>query len=292
MKPTTRKPATSQHLQTEIARLEQRLHDSEAEVRALLAAQQAHGAALPAEAGHVEIEKLALIGRWAAGISHDLRTHLATVTNLSFLLQSKIGPQNHNPEVREYLVLLGREVKRMHGLVEDVLGFSRPRVPTLELVYVNDLLTEALLLVQPMVETYGIEVRTNFNHQLPQIRGENERLVRVFTNLLANAVQAMPEGGILEIWTNSSKGNVEVGVCDSGHGMDEATRQKIFTPFFTTKKKGSGLGLVVAKQIVEAHRGTIEVESQPGQGATFRVLLPLGESRGGGVVTQTDAGAT
>jgi len=247
-------------------KLEQRIHERTQELQAT----------------HEQLrhsEQLAVIGRLTAGISHDLRTPLATLTNATYLLTQKLARVS-DPEVSEYLQLCSRELKRMQGLISDILEFNRPRAPHVAAVAMPAVLKDAMGVLRPHIEAQGIEVRSQVPERLPPLQGDSAQLTRVFTNLLSNAVQAMPDGGRLDVEVVANNGQVQVAIHDTGSGMDDDTQQKLFTPFFTTKPRGIGLGLVVAKQLVEAHRGTIEVESQPGQGTTFRVLLPIGESRG------------
>ncbi|MBI4355415.1 MAG: GHKL domain-containing protein [Candidatus Omnitrophica bacterium] len=220
----------------------------------------------------VASERLAAIGQLAAGISHDLRTPLATMNNIAYFLKTKLQPQDQ--ELADQVVLLTREIERMKAIANDILDFARPRPPVRTPLDMTRVLQEAVEMVTADAAGHRVRLTTRFGSGQAMVLGEHTQLLRAFANLLRNAVQATPADGQIIVTCARDEGRITTAVQDTGMGMDAETQAKLFQPLFTTKAQGIGLGLVNVKRIVEAHEGTIHVTSEPGHGSTFTVGLP------------------
>lgn len=161
--------------------------------------------------------------------------------------------------------------------IQEVLEKVRKPTPRMAPVEINPLLQGLLDLVMPGLSFRGIEMRTSFEARLPATLGDNGELQEAFLNLLTNAMDAMPNGGLLRLETRSNDGTIRVTIADTGIGIAEADLEKIFEPFFSTKEpgKGTGLGLSICRNIIRAHGGEIEAESCRGAGTTLIITLPV-----------------
>ena len=178
-------------------------------------------------------------------------------------------------KVRKHLGIIDKEIARANKIIRDLMDFARVREPTLQKVDANHLVMEAISRSQI---PENVEVITRLKKELPLLRADPDQIEQVFINLILNAAQAMPDGGRLEIATRAEDGFILIEFKDHGCGIPEEDLGKLFEPLFTTKTKGIGLGLAISKQLIEAHQGSIEVASEVGKGATFRVRLPGGEA--------------
>lgn len=220
----------------------------------------------------VRQEKLAVLGQLAGGVGHELRNPLGAIKNAAYFLNMVL--EEPEPEVKETLEILEREVSTSERIISNLLDFARPKPPTRRKVDVNDVVQGALSRV---AVPENIEVVTQMEETLPQILADPDQLGQVFGNIILNAIQAMPEGGQLLVKSEvPSPEQLSVSFTDTGTGIPEENLSKIFEPLFTTKAKGIGLGLAISKTLVEDHEGTIEVESTVGTGSTFTVKLPIG----------------
>jgi PAS domain S-box-containing protein len=215
-------------------------------------------------------EKLATLGRLAGSVSHELRNPLGAIKNAAYFLTMAVDEPDQ--DVQEALDILEREVDRSEGVIKGLLDYARSEPPTRRDVSVNVLVREAVARAEVPPKT---EVVANLDQDLPVIRGDPDQLQEVFFNIAQNGIQAMPEGGRLTIESRGTNGSVEVSVSDTGVGIPPHYLEKIFEPLFTTKTQGIGLGLAIVKTLVEGHHGSIEVESEVGEGTTFTVSLPL-----------------
>ena len=234
--------------------------------------------------------KLAAIGELAASVAHEINNPLTVILGSSAVLLRKM-PSDSAAYAKITNII--NAANRAGKIVRDLLDFSRRREPKHESVSVNDLVRRSLDIVQARLASGGVAVRQELDEHLPPVIGDPDQLTQVFINLFANAVDAMPGGGILTVETSTlyADGAVSIKVNDTGMGMDQAQIARIFEPFFTTKEegKGTGLGLSVSLSIISKHGGSIEVESHPGQGTTMRVKLP--ERRETAVTVPVGAGA-
>jgi PAS domain S-box-containing protein len=218
----------------------------------------------------VKKEKLAVLGKLSGGVGHELRNPLGAIKNVAYFLTMAL--ENPDTEVSEMIEILNREVARSEDIISSLLDFARPKAPVLEKVEINQVITEAL---QRIPVPRNVTLVSTMSSTLPEIRADSNQLLQVFGNLVTNAYQAMPEGGTLTISSDENQpGFIAVSVADTGMGISGENMKKLFEPLFTTKAKGIGLGLVVIKAIIEAHRGRIDVQSEGGRGAVFTVILP------------------
>ncbi|MDI9609179.1 MAG: PAS domain S-box protein, partial [Candidatus Verstraetearchaeota archaeon] len=221
-----------------------------------------------------EAERLATIGQIAASVGHDLRAPLQSIINSAHLLgmlasDPKIPPESSS-EIQDLQKKIERQVTYMNGIISDIRDFARNLVLEAMPVQISNLIDDALLLVNIPSE---INLSINIAVRDPVVVDPN-MITRVLVNLVTNAVQAMPEGGTLQINARDCGKWISIEVRDTGIGIPEEHLKKLFTPLFTTKSKGSGLGLAICKRIVETHNGKIKVESRVGSGTTFTVELP------------------
>lgn len=215
-------------------------------------------------------ERLAAIGQLATSVAHELRHPLGVMRQSAYYLSMKLADADE--KVKKHLHILDHEIVASDKIITDLMDFSRAHKPTLTEVDVESLLDQTLAGVEiPAV----VRVMRTCAKELPHIWADGQQLQQVFRNLIVNAYQAMPEGGTLYITTAREGKYVEVSFRDTGVGIPPAYLERLFEPLFTTKERGTGLGLVISRGIVERHQGTIEVESLVGQGTTFTVRLPI-----------------
>jgi len=225
--------------------------------------------------------KLASLGRLAAGIAHEINNPLTGVLTYSSFLLKRAG---EDPEVRQDLETIVHETKRCRDIVRGLLDFARQVPPKKSLVDVNQIVLRALHIVENQMRVQNIEVSRNLREDLPQIHADPNQLQQVLVNLLVNAADSFEsEPRRIRLVTDTrrveSREMLEIQVTDNGSGIPEKNLGKIFEPFFTTKdNKGTGLGLAVVWGIVSEHGGTVEVASKVGSGTTFTIRLPLGGS--------------
>jgi two-component system sensor histidine kinase PilS (NtrC family) len=226
-------------------------------------------------------DRLAAVGKMAAGMAHEIRNPLASISGSIEILKDELVSSAQNQQLMGIVL---REVNHLNTLIADFLLFARPFSPGKEEIHLNRLIEEILQMFTRGPDfNRRIRLETQFEDDL-HIQGDPHQIRQVFWNLFINAAQAMPGGGTLRVVLrkNSSPpapsgGRIlgEISVIDSGTGIGEEEREKIFDPFFTTKERGTGLGLSIVHSIVEGYGGKVTVQSQPGQGTTFSVFLPL-----------------
>lgn len=215
-------------------------------------------------------EKLAAVGRLVASFGHDIRNPLAVIKNSTCFLEMRLK-ENADEKVLKHIRILKEEINYANLMVNDLLDFTRKSPPRLQEADLNETVKFALSSVS-VPENVNVAFTPG---NLPKMLLDQTQLQRVFTNLIVNAVQAMPEGGKLVIHTTNICDIAELSVIDTGVGMNEESLGRLFTPFFTTKREGVGLGLSICKQIIEAHGGELAVKSKQGQGSSFIVRLPI-----------------
>jgi two-component system NtrC family sensor kinase len=224
-----------------------------------------------------QAEKLAAIGTLAAGVMHEINNPLATIAACAEGLE--LTHEDAPPDILEGLRLIQSEVQRCKGIVDSLLDFSRPKATDKVLVDVNAAIDRTLFVLKHHTRFKKLQVKTDLDRSLGTvIRANEEQLVQVFMALLINAMDAMHERGTVELRTRRGDdgSSVVAEVLDQGEGIRRADIPKLFEPFFTTKApgRGTGLGLSICYAIVAEHGGRIEVDSTPGEGSVFRILLP------------------
>ncbi len=222
------------------------------------------------------LAQYAEIAALAGGLAHEIKNPLSTVSlNLELLVEDLAG--SDTPRERRMLKkvqTIQRECDHLVDILEDFLKFARVGELELEAADLNQLLREFIEFYQPEAIEKGIEISPHLAADLPAVPLDCSLFRQVLQNLVLNAQQAMPKGGLLELQTGVRDGRVVLDLIDNGKGMDERTLSKIFEIFFSTKPGGSGLGLPTVQKIVRAHGGTIAVDSAPGRGTRFSISLP------------------
>jgi PAS domain S-box-containing protein len=229
-------------------------------------------------------EQMRLVGEWAAGLAHEIKNPLA---GIKVSVQVLTEEPNISEEDRGIALRAIDEIRRIELLIKSLLNFAKPPQPKLVVTDVNDILDKTLSfsLKHPSLtsdQTTAINIATDFDENLPETLADPMQLRQAFLNLMLNAIQAMPDGGILAVKTRYRKKppSIQITISDTGEGMDKHTMDNIFQPFFTTKPKGTGLGLAITKRLIEQLGGEIHAESDPGNGTAFNILLDLEQGQG------------
>jgi len=219
----------------------------------------------------IRTEKLATIGELAGSIAHELRNPLGAVkTSTSFLKMSMRGDTDE--KLTKHLNILEKQADICSDIISGLLDFSRPAKLEIGVVDINQLLRE---LVRNTGIPKNVKISTRLARELTPIMADRGHLERVFSNLVSNAMEAMPDGGKLLLSTSQNSGFIEVRVADTGKGILKENLPKVFEPLFTTKTNGVGLGLSLSRALMERQGGNINVQSQVGKGTTFRVRIPI-----------------
>jgi len=223
------------------------------------------------------VDRATEIAVLAGALAHEIKNPLSTV-RMNMELLAEDFADSVTPRDRRALAkirMVERECQRLHHILDDFLNFTNARRLELAPADLNAQIEQLLEVYAPQAAEAKIEIVTYLDPDLPGVRLDRQSFQAVLWNLILNAQQAMPNGGQLVIRTSSVGPAVVLDLIDSGCGMDEATITKIFEAFYSTKPGGSGLGLPMTKKIVEAHGGAIHVQSEPGRGSKFSILLPV-----------------
>ena len=222
----------------------------------------------------LQSEKLAAMGRLTSQIAHELNNPLYGIMNTLELLKTEVSLQSKRRKILEMAL---SETQRLSELLRKMLSFSKPDQEEKQAVDINTVIDEILLLHEKQLRENDIKITTSFAAKLPPIMASKNQLRQVFLNLVANARDAMPDGGTLSIKTDSDKDDVRIELSDTGIGIKEEHLKRIFDSFFTTKDsvKGVGLGLSVCYGFIKEHGGDIQVRSNLGTGTTFTIVLPI-----------------
>ncbi len=220
-----------------------------------------------------EMERLAAAGQTAAQFAHEVGTPLNLISGHVQLLQTNVSSESKEAN---RLQIINSQIERIEQIVRDMLDRTRFGAVELKSLNLDELLNKTIDTVEPAVQEKNVELELDLSENPADISGDADRLQQVFLNLINNALDAMPKGGKLKISTYKSAEKICAEFADSGIGMSRETSEKIFQTLFTTKERGrgTGLGLVVVKQILQEHNAVIEVESEPGKGAKFTICFP------------------
>ena len=224
-------------------------------------------------------ERLAALGQLTAGLAHELRNPLGTMKTSAELLVRKVSGENE--VAREMAGFIASEVDRTNSLITRFLDFARPQHLKLKTADITTMLDSAIARFEREQKNAGANVTVfkNYSPDVRPLRFDAELMERVIANLLLNAAQASPSGGVVTVKTLAGDGEVEISVIDRGSGIDPKNLENIFNPFFTTKPEGIGFGLAIVSKMVEEHGGRITVASALGEGSVFRVFLPIGDNK-------------
>jgi PAS domain S-box-containing protein len=233
----------------------------------------------------IQSEKMASLGQLAASVVHEVNNPLAGIMVYIKLFQKKYKDQKLQDEkTEEQLSKMENELDRTTRIIRNLLAFARQSEPSMSPVEINKVIDAALPLVENQINLENIVLEKNLDAELPLVQADFDKIQQVLINIILNAIQAMPEGGELSITTStvaavrlgdSYKNAVRIDIKDTGVGIAKENLKKLFTPFFTTKEKGVGvgLGLSVVHGIIGKHNGRIDVDSSPGAGTTFTIYL-------------------
>jgi signal transduction histidine kinase len=223
-----------------------------------------------AQAQIIKSERLSAIGELAGMVGHDLRNPLTGITNAAYYLEKK-DLATLSEQSKEMLSIISKCVDHSNKIVNDLLDYSREIRLERKEILLETLFSETLAMVQIPKK---VEVKKGFSDST-KLNVDADKFKRVFVNLIKNALDALPDGGTISLVSKEANDQVEIIFSDNGTGIPEDVLPKIFSPLFTTKAQGMGFGLAICKRIVEAHGGTIAVQTAKGNGTTFTVTLPV-----------------
>jgi len=227
----------------------------------------------------LQAEKLAVVGKLAAGVAHTIRNPLTSVNMRLFSLERTL---ELSPTQREDFEVISEEIRHIDTIVQNFLEFARPPKLKMQKVSPSDVVDMSLQLLRHRLESYGVKVEVVRQRRLPKLDADPEQLKEVLINLLVNACEAVGEGGSIVIREEEGVAEplgrvVVIRVGDNGPGVPKLIQDKVFQPFFSTKEEGTGLGLSIAARIMEEHGGWLSLKSKEGEGATFVITLPCRE---------------
>ncbi|HSI63049.1 MAG TPA: ATP-binding protein [Candidatus Saccharimonadia bacterium] len=229
----------------------------------------------------IESERMTALTLLAAGVAHELGNPLNSLTIHLQLMERKLKKLKGKeaPQLLEMLSVAQGEIKRLDFIIGQFLAAIRPTQPQLQRTQVNDLIHEAAKFLTPELHQGRVKVKLDLATGLPAAPLDASQMKQAFYNLIRNAAQAMPNGGTLTITSSFNDYEMRLSFADSGKGISTANMSNLFQPFFTTRKTGTGLGLLIVRRIVREHGGEIELESREKEGTTVNIYLPLGEKR-------------
>lgn len=220
-------------------------------------------------------ERLSSLGEMAAGISHEIRNPLGIIRSSAELLKkklAKVDPANSIPDI------IVEEANRLNQIITDFINFAKPRSPNLVPCRIEEVIDKNINFLAVQIEKNGYAIKQNYQNSLPEIQADADMLYQSFLNILINAMQAMPNGGTIEISIRASDKIVTIDFEDEGHGISDEVIEKIWDPFFTTKEMGTGLGLGLVKNLIDSHGGSIQILNRSQGGACVTIELPVKQS--------------
>jgi two-component system NtrC family sensor kinase len=218
-------------------------------------------------------EKLTALGRMAAGIAHEINNPLAGI----LLFSSNLVKKASKGPIKEGLEIIMQETQRCKIIIQELLEFARDRKPRKRVANINHIIDKSLNIIENEFRMRRIQLEKKLSSQIKETLLDENQLEQVFVNLLLNAIQAIDENGVIAVRSHmdSKQAFLMVEIADTGCGIAKENLDKIFEPFFSTKKEGSGLGLAVSYGIIQNHQGQVEVESEEGKMTRFRITLPI-----------------
>jgi signal transduction histidine kinase len=224
---------------------------------------------------HLELrqkEKLAVIGQMAAAIGHEIRNPLSSLKGFTQLQQERY------PNTNDFYPIMIQEIDRINYIVNDLMTLGKPKALQFSKVSIEEIIAYTLSITQQMSERQGVSIETTMAGPLPPIDSDGKQLKQVFINLIKNAIESMHDGGKIEIKVKVVADNkMEISIQDEGYGIEDQNIINLGEPFYTTKKDGTGLGLMVTNQIIRDHKGDFTIESSPGKGTKVVVTLPISQ---------------
>ena len=217
-------------------------------------------------------ERLSSLGEMVAGISHEIRNPLGIIQSSAELLKKKMANSDADGSIPEIIV---EEAGRLNQIITDFLNFARPRVPHLSPCRLDSIIEKNIAFFTSQIDQQGFKIQIHCPEDLPELMADPDMLYQAFLNILLNAMQAMPGGGEISVEIRRNNHTASVVFEDSGEGIPTEVMEKIWSPFFTTKEKGTGLGLGIVKNILEQHNGNIQISNKENGGARVTVELPI-----------------
>ncbi len=219
-----------------------------------------------------QAERLSALGEMAAGISHEIRNPLGIIRSSAELLKkkvTKIDPSNTMPDI------IVEESSRLNSIITDFINFAKPGSPKLNLCRIEDVIEKNITFLSIRMKEKGYIIKKDYQNHLPEVQADADMLYQSFLNIFLNAMQSMPNGGMIEVAIRSNSKDVTIHFDDEGKGIAEEILEKIWDPFFTTKEMGTGLGLGMVKNIIESHGGNIQIGNRTHGGTRVTVELPV-----------------
>src|SRR3989338_2093498 len=226
----------------------------------------------------VRSAKMASLGQLYATVAHEIRNPLTAVKMRLYSLRNKL---KNDADFKEDMLVIDEEINRLEGIIKNFLDFARPPELKMEICDISKILDSVINLVKSKAESSNIRIENRIEAPLPEIKADKEQVRQVFLNIMLNAIDAMPKGGIIELTASfngrdkKQNGLLKVEIKDTGQGMGSDLKNKLFEPFITTKEQGTGLGLFIASRIVKLHKGDIRIDSTFGKGTRVTVELPI-----------------
>ncbi|MDT8861226.1 ATP-binding protein [Alkalihalobacillus sp. MEB130] len=214
-------------------------------------------------------EKLSVAGQLAAGVAHEIRNPLTGIKGFIQLLKAT-AQENHR-----YFDVMMSEVERINEIVNEFLYLAKPEVHSLEKHDPLVLIEEVVMLLNTQAIMHNLQLQINFGSDIPEIKCESNQIKQVLINVIKNAMEVMTTGGEIYITAEKSEGNVKIVICDEGKGISKERLAHLGEPFYTTKEKGTGLGLMVSRKIIHEHNGSLSFASIINKGTTVTILLPI-----------------
>lgn len=215
-------------------------------------------------------DKLAAVGQLAAGVAHEIRNPLTSMKGYAEFLQL----DESDPQRQEFLEIILDEIDRVNNIVEEFMVLAKPKAVELEEKNIIPIVQNVVSMLNFEARKRNVKLEFHADQDIVQIECDENRLKQVFLNFIKNGIEAMPDGGDLRVKTEIQDGDVLISIQDTGVGIPPDTLKKIGEPFYTTKKNGNGLGLMVSFKIIESHNGKVYIESEQNKGTTFKILLP------------------
>lgn len=216
-------------------------------------------------------DTLNVIGELAAGIAHEIRNPMTALKGFIQLLEGSIKSEHEM-----YYQVITSELQRIDSIINEFLILAKPQAKRFQEKDIKQIMKETVDLLNAQAVLHNVQFITSFENNLPLIFCEPNQLKKVFINIIKNAIEVMPDGGNILIKINQTENNqIRISIWDEGMGIPEEKIKKLGEPFYTTKERGTGLGLMVSYRIIEEHQGTVQIESEIGKGTTFTIILPL-----------------
>jgi len=221
-----------------------------------------------------QTEHLSAIGEMTAGVSHEIRNPLGIIKSSAQLMKKKMARLDPSSNIPDIIV---EESSRLDRIIKDFLDFAKPKIADLRPCAIEEIIEKNLVFLAPQIEEEQVRIIKDFKNNLPEVLADPAMLYQAFLNIFLNSFQAMDETGQITIATRYDQGEILISFTDTGAGVDPEILKKIWTPFFTTKDTGTGLGLGIIKNIIEAHDGRISISNSPSGGTVVEVALPAAD---------------